>query len=187
MLEIKRSFGGICHFPVQDWRVSQLRNQQKTEIYFVPELCSSLAWLYLRPCIWRRHFPPKRLSTSTGLRGAAPQKIKLFTLRFNTKVAQRTSQFDWVSILFAQHRIQCKVTKIISTSSNNCANVCGVASMGNYSKDRSVYCIQANAEPLSFYLLWSSRWQLYWNLRLGCKAMYCIRRCWCLKHRIQNL
>jgi hypothetical protein len=47
-------------------------------LWLLPTPCSFLAWHTLRHWGWRRHIPPKRRSTSTGLYSVISQKKEIF-------------------------------------------------------------------------------------------------------------
>jgi hypothetical protein len=69
-LKVKWHFGGTYYLNLQGRRVSQARNQKEGGSMF-------LAWLSLRSWRWKRHVPPKRQLTFTGLHGVTFQKTYL--------------------------------------------------------------------------------------------------------------
>jgi hypothetical protein len=72
-LKLNWRFGGTCSLHLRGRRISQARSQRESR--WQAELF--LASLILRSWRWRRHIPPKRWSTFSGLRGVMHQIIEL--------------------------------------------------------------------------------------------------------------
>jgi hypothetical protein len=62
-LKVNPHFERICRIHRKGWRISQARNQ----VCLLPASCWFLAGLTLRTWRWRRHVPPKRRLTFSGL------------------------------------------------------------------------------------------------------------------------
>jgi hypothetical protein len=64
---------------LQGRRINQSRKQRKISAFHLLSRWF-LAWLILRPWIWRRYVPPKRPLHFNGLHGVTSQKTELFNL-----------------------------------------------------------------------------------------------------------
>jgi hypothetical protein len=100
-LKVNQHFGGKCRLHIQ-----VLKRK-------------FLAWLILRPWIWRWHLPPKRRLTFNGLYCVTPQKTELFRtymllgspVRVLTGCLKDSPRFQsqnvWIYVVYLKHLCGC--------------------------------------------------------------------------------
>jgi hypothetical protein len=99
-LKDNRRFGGTCRLNFRAQRISQARKQHEAGSWFM----LFLVRLISRPWIWRRHVPPKRQLSFSGLHSVISQKMKLFTDEYFGWI------FPYASILLWYHLYENNVT-----------------------------------------------------------------------------